>query len=501
MQAAAYIRVSTDEQAEHGISIPAQKARLEAYCKAREWDIFKFYVDDGYSGKDLNRPAMQSLIEDAGRGLFNIVLVFKLDRLSRRQKDVLYLLEDVFDQMGTGFKSVSESFDTTTAFGKAALGMMAVFAQLERETIIERVRMAKRESARQGRFPGGPAPFGYKYISGAKLLEVDMAQAETVKRIYNQYLTGEMGYHSIAEDLERRGVPGPLNQKWLKQTVRKILTNPIYTGFLSHKGSLYPGRHDPIIRPETRGKVLALIKGRGAIRSAARAHDALLSGIIYCGECGARMRVKNVWQNYPCTDPKRVVRYYVCYSQDRSAGHMVRDINCRCGYKRAGEIEENVIRRLYKYSFDELKLRGVLEEFLSQGNDRKGIMRGLSQAGIEIESIEKKIDRWYRAFQKGALDTDQLIVRVNDLKARKNHLEEQAGQWNKLLLEKKQPQANITELLEDARNFPEIWEDAAPGERRSIITNLVRSVRVYKDNGVEVDFVISTGEQTQGAAD
>lgn len=140
VRAAIYVRVSTEEQAEHGISIPAQKSRLISYCKTQGWEIYDFFIDSGYSGKNLERPAMQRLIEDARNRKFNTALVLKLDRLSRRQKDVLCLLEDIFEPNNIGFKSATESFDTTTPFGKAALGMMAVFTQLERETIIERIR-------------------------------------------------------------------------------------------------------------------------------------------------------------------------------------------------------------------------------------------------------------------------------------------------------------------------------------------------------------------------
>jgi len=491
MLAACYIRVSTDEQTEQGISIPAQKSRLLAYCQARGWEIYGFYIDDGYSGKDLDRPAMQRLIGDAAAKKFNTALVLKLDRLSRRQKDVLYLLEDIFEPGGVGFKSVTESFDTTTPFGKAALGMMAVFAQLERETIVERVRMAKKESARQGRFMGGPAPFGYRCNFGAKKLEIDEIQAQEVRWIYDRCLSGKTGYGYIAEELERRGVPGPRDARWNKTSVRKILTNPVYAGLVNHKDSVYQGRHEAIISPEKWREVQVLIKSKGAVRAAAGVHTGLLSGIIWCGECGARMRVKNVWQNYPRLDPKKVIKYYVCYSQDKSgSSHMVRDPNCRCGYKHADEIENEVIQQLYRYSYDKSLLRQAVNETLAATTDKRAFIRGINQARKDFSSIEKKLEKWYDAFEKGALEPDELVERAKELRERKAFLQNQITEMENQLKEENERQISAEELLEILQNFPRIWKNAAGDDRREIVTNTVKAVKIRSDNRVEVEFIL-----------
>lgn len=486
---ACYIRVSTDEQAEQGISIPAQKSRLMAYCQARGWEVYDFYVDDGYSGKDLNRPAMQRLIDDAAAKKFNNVLVLKLDRLSRRQKDILLLLEDIFEPAGAGFKSVTESFDTTTPFGKAALGMMAVFAQLERETIVERVRLAKKESARQGRFMGGPPPFGYRYNFETKRLEIDELQAKTVRYIYDRYLTGESGYQYIAEELERTGVPGPTDERWNKTSVRKILTNPVYAGFVSHQNNLYNGKHDSIITRERWQEAQTLISNRGAIRAATAVHSGLLSGIIWCGECGARMRVKNVWQNYPNINPKRIIRYYVCYSQDKAGNdHMIKDPNCRCGYKHTDVIEGQVIQELYRYSYDQRLLRQTIDETLATTIDKKGFIRGINQARKDLTAIDRKLERWYEAFEKGALDPDQLMDRVKGLREKKTYLQEQITEMETRLKDENERQTNAEEMMAILRDFPRIWESATPGERREIVVNTIKTVKVYANNRVEVDF-------------
>ncbi|AQS60191.1 recombinase family protein [Desulforamulus ferrireducens] len=482
-KAACYIRVSTDEQAEQGISIPAQKSRLLAYCQAQGWEVYDFFIDDGYSGKDLQRPGMQRMLTAAKNKHFNIVLVLKLDRLSRKQRDVLYLLEDIFEPNDIGFKSATESFDTTNAFGKASLGMMAVFAQLERDTIIERVRLAKKESAKQGRFLGGTAPYGYHYNHRQKRLEIDPVPAQIIKWIYQQYREGTHSYSTLAAQLELSGVPGPTNRAWNKQYVRKILTNPVYAGFVKHQGVLYVGAHAPIIEPAVWQEVQALVqcKGIGSVTNAS-----LLSGIIWCGECGARMRTKNVWQNYPCTEPKRVIKYYVCYSQDGAAKHMVKNPGCRCGYKKAAEIEAKVIEQLQQYSFNHHFIVQVVEEILQRDDNKPALLQTISSVKKELVAINKKINKWYDAYEKEILEPEQLRVRINELNHKKKYTEQLLSTLEHQLTDDEE--INSRQIVSMISDFAKIWAEATAAEQHEIVINLVKKVTVFADNTVELEF-------------
>ena len=163
----AYCRVSTVEQAEHGYSLDEQKTRMESYCTAMGWTIYRVYTDGGYSGGNTDRPALQMMIRDIQDGKIDRVLVWKLDRLSRSQLDTLYLIEKVFLASGVDFVSMQENFDTGTAFGRAMIGMLAVFAQLEREQIKERMMVGKVARAKNGYWQGGGiVPIGYDYKDG-----------------------------------------------------------------------------------------------------------------------------------------------------------------------------------------------------------------------------------------------------------------------------------------------------------------------------------------------
>ena len=488
MTVAGYVRVSKEEQAEKDISIPAQKSRIMAYCQSQGWELHDLYVDDGYSAKDLNRPEMKRMIKEVTSKKFNAVLVVRLDRISRSQKDVLYLIEDVFEPANIGFKSVTQTFDTTTAFGKAAIGMIAVFAQLERDQLIERVTEAKKEAAQQGRFMGGSPAFGYDHNPATKNVTINEMEAKVVRRIYEEYLRGETGYQAIADKLNEQKIPAKKSNGWSRSTLQKILTNPFYAGYIPHKGELHQGQHPPIITVEHYNQVQDLLKTRN--KYLPQIHSGLVSGLIYCGECGARMRTKNVWQNYPNTDPKKVTRYYICYSQDGSTPYMVKDAACRCGYKNSDEMDALVVKQLMKYSTNPKAIKEVVKELLDKTNlpDNPRI---LAQSKKELDIIKKKLTRWYEAFENGALDLDELNTdRVKELREQRQYLEQQILICGDAEAAKADKLCSIEEFSHTLKNFKKVWNEATPDEQKALIPNLIRKVFIYQDSHIRLKFFL-----------
>jgi len=152
VKAVGYVRVSTDEQVAEGVSLENQEARIRAYAESQDWELAQIYREEGYSGRIMDRPELQRMLQDIRAGGIGVVLVYKVDRITRRQKDLWNLLEDEFEPNDVGFKSVVEPFDTTTASGKAFLGKLGVFAQLERDTIAERTKDALEMKSRNGEY-------------------------------------------------------------------------------------------------------------------------------------------------------------------------------------------------------------------------------------------------------------------------------------------------------------------------------------------------------------
>ena len=187
---ALYIRVSTEAQREEGYSIEAQTEMLKGYCISKNVTEYELYIDGGFTGANIERPEMRRLISDIRDNKINSVVVYKLDRLSRSQKDTLYLIEDVLNPAGVSFVSLNENMDTSTPIGRAMLGIMSAFAQLERETIRERTRMGMRERVRSGLWRGGGnVAFGYDYDKGSGKL-VPNADADTVRLVFSLYNGG-----------------------------------------------------------------------------------------------------------------------------------------------------------------------------------------------------------------------------------------------------------------------------------------------------------------------
>lgn len=307
-RAGLYICVSTLEQAQEGYSIGAQKERLIAFCKAHDWTIMDIYVDGGYTGANINRPGLQKLISE-----IDIVLVYKLDRLSRSQKDTLYLIEEVFLPNNVDFVSMSESFDTSTPFGRAMIGILSVFAQLEREQIKERTHMGLIARAKQGLYHGGgKPPIGYNYDHENGKLVINEYEAIQIKKIFEWYSNG-MSTDKIAERLKSEGYKNKY-KSWdivNGSTVAKILCNDVYLGVTHFGDVVTENTHEPIITREQFEKTQEIkIKRQEIYGDTAFVSAHLLTGMIFCGRCGARYFAKRSYSRY---------EYFLCYSRAKAS--------------------------------------------------------------------------------------------------------------------------------------------------------------------------------------
>lgn len=324
MITALYPRVSTQEQAMHGYSIAEQIDRMENYCRAMGWDDRQVYTDAGFSGASLDRPALRQLIRDVQAGKVGRVLVYKLDRLSRSQKDTLYLIEDVFLKSGTDFVSMTENFDTATPLGRAMIGILSVFAQLEREQIRERLSMGAIARAKAGKYGGSDRlPIGYDYKDGRLVVnEIERPQVEAVFRMYASGLSPR----SIADTMNEEGrlhKGGP----WKSGTIRKLVEKRTYIGEIMYGGSWYPGEHEAIISRELFEQAQAVAqrsRDQHLLRNSRPARaTSYLGGLLYCGKCGARYcKCKRTTKHGP-------VYTYQCNSRNKKNPGAVKDPNCR----------------------------------------------------------------------------------------------------------------------------------------------------------------------------
>ncbi len=331
---ALYRRVSTDKQADEGYSLDVQMEKLRAYSKTFSNVVeIRDYMDDGYSGSSLDRPGMNQLIDDIEAGEITHVIVVKLDRLSRSQKDTLHLIEDIMIPANVTFISIMESFNTDTAFGRAMVGILSVFAQLERENIFERTRGGMQKRVEKGFWPGGGrTPYGYDYDPAQGIL-VPNDEAKMVRHIYDRYLSGE-SMQSIADNL---------NLKY-DRVIYNIITRKSNAGYIVYKGEEYKGLHEPIISLDTYNQAMALLAERSAAKAVTKTSH-LLAGLCRCGICGAKMRYIR-WG--------KAGYKLKCYSQLHSKQYLIRNPDCNGPSPFAEDVEAGVVNALFKISQERL---------------------------------------------------------------------------------------------------------------------------------------------------
>lgn len=365
---ALYLRVSTEAQADEGYSLAAQGEKLEAYCRMKGITQFRRFIDGGYTGSNLSRPGVDELIAGIQNGEIERVVVYKLDRLSRSQKDTLYLIEDVFLPHGVDFVSINENIDTGSPYGRAMIGILSAFAQLERENIFLRTRMGMVERVKQGYWPGGgKIPFGYDYDAAQGIL-IPNGDADTVRELYARYLEGQSAGR-IARDLGLK----------YEHLVTQILARESNTGVICYKGQVYPGRHEPLVSREQYDRALRRLQKP---KPRAAAGGKLLTGLLVCGHCGAKMR----YQKWGGAGDK-----LVCYSRDKSKPHLVHDANCPNNGVMAREIEAVIERDLCRLAAKPALPRAVK-------TDESACRRALERAG-------RKLRRLYELYAEAEDDT------------------------------------------------------------------------------------------------
>lgn len=352
IRCAIYTRKSREEGLEQNFnSLHAQRFAAENYIASQiheGWVLNPEHYDDGaYSGGNTDRPAFQRMLKDIADGKIDCVVVYKVERMCRSNADFVGIIE-TFDRHNVNFVSVTESFNTGTASGRLMLGMLINFAQYERELCSERIRDKFANSKKKGIWMGGNLPFGYN-LKDRNLL-INDEEARVIASIYNQFIKTE----SITQVTRNLNEAGITTKKWVskngtihkgnkfgKNTVERILKNPLYIGKVTHKNSVYPGQHEAIISEEVFNLVQVIFakdrKEKVFLPISRISSPPLLKSVINCGCCGCAMS-----PTYTSKDNKKY-RYYVCSRKLRSG-----EKGCPVGSIGASQLEELVKNQILK---------------------------------------------------------------------------------------------------------------------------------------------------------
>lgn len=456
MRVGLYPRVSGHEQ-EDNYSIPEQIERMKKYCEARDWMVYKIYTDSGYTGSNMDRPGLQDMIKDAESGKIDMVLVYKLDRLSRSQKDTLYLIEDVFEKYGVGFSSMTENFDTSTPHGKFIIGILSVFAQLEREKIKERTMSGKDGRAKEGKWHGGKwIPIGYDYLDG--MLYPNEYEAMQVREIAAMFLKGTP-VRTIERLMTKKGYKHK-HGEWEAKTIRRVVSNPVNVGMIKNRDTWYRGLHDPIIDQKTFDAIQKLMEKRREEYGAARAHQSLLGGILYCKNCGARY----ARQSY------NGVFYYICYSRSKKMKKMIKDPTCKNKNYRMEVLEKAILDEIHKLAIDPNRVEEVREN-----RPVSDVAEKIKAITSEIAKIDTQISKVMDLYALGTIDLDIISNKVAALNEQKTALTKELDSMNvpKTDTMTTQEVMDIASLMKD---------DLSLEDKRNVVQSLIYYIEIDEDN-------------------
>lgn len=449
-----YTRVSTQEQI-NGFSLDEQTERMKKYSEAMGWDVYGVYTDAGFSGSNTERPALQRLIRDVENHRIDRVLVYKLDRLSRSQKDTLLLIEDVFLAHGCDFVSMSENFDTSTPFGRAMIGVLAVFAQLERDQIKERMMMGKEASVRQGGYQGGRfIPIGYN-----KGFIPDTYESMLIREVYSMASRGLSPY-AIADSMNERGLTHKYGE-WNNQSVRRVLESKTYLGFKKYRGEWYPS-HEPIITQDEWDRVqtmreLSRERHNVYLNRSGRA-TTYLGGFLWCGQCGAKY-AKNTTTKTRKDGTKLVYEKFSCNSRVGRIKRLVTDPDCHNRHWDVQELTDLIFGEIRKLALDPSRIK-----------PREAVDH--SAIHDELDNLTDQMNRLMDLYTIGDIPIDAIQTRIASINDRRMKLEESI---------KKESETRPLDM-EIIRSLSDVLDRGDFDQIRSVIRSLIRRIELDGDD-------------------
>lgn len=474
LRVALYVRVSTQEQANEGYSIGEQIDRLKKYCEAMGWEVYKIYTDPGYSGGDTDRPGLKNMIKDVQAGAVDKVVVYKLDRLSRSQLDTLYLIEKVFLANNTDFVSMSENFDTSTPFGRAMIGILAVFAQLEREQIKERMNMGKEARAKEGKWGGGSTePIGYDYDPSRDLLIVNEYEAMQVRELFEIFLTG-IALRRIETIFLEKGYKHK-HGAWDPKSMKRVLGNKLYLGYIRYHTEYYKAEHTPIIDEETFEKAQVLLQERAEAFTSTGyqpgKQTTYLGGLLFCKRCGGRLS-KQLNSRYREGKPK--VYWYMCYSKHKRSKKMIKDPNCDNKNWKMVELDNLVFEEIKKLAINPEIISQIKREKIQKVDEEPNKIDIIER---EIMKIDDQISRFMDLYGIGKFTIDQVSAKVDPLNEKRQSLQRELEQLNA-----ESGRLSEEEAIEIVESFEEALALGEFDQLKGIIDSLIYYIEVDKED-------------------
>lgn len=465
---ATYIRISTDED-HQPFSLDAQRQRLGAFISSQPgWTHVHTYSDQ-MSGAYAERPGLTEALRDARLGLYDVLLVYRVDRFARSLKVLVGLLEDL-ENAGVAFRSATEPIDTANPAGRMLVQLLGVFAEFERATIIDRVIAGMERKAASGHWPGGRLAYGLG-IDADKHLIAKPEELPLVHEVFDRYVNEHLGAQRIATTLNEHGHRTRSGRPFSRQVVLGILRNRSYLGEVTFRGATHQSSEMPFVDPDVFSRAEALLSERGEgyeNRFDTRHPAYLLSGLITCGTCRRR------YVGAASSGKRHRYRYYMCWSRNRYGAQA-----CDSTRIRADELEALVFENLIDlYTRPDLLVEATAaerERFANQIEQRQGELRAIKS---EIGSTEVAVERYMAAFERGTLPDEAFGDRVRELGLKARTLRAREAQLSEI--DEADGDADLTVAsLETMRRYLKVIAEHAPEDiRKTVAQAFVKSLRV-----------------------
>ncbi|MFE3280692.1 recombinase family protein [Nocardia sp. NPDC059239] len=463
-----YTRRSTDDE-HQPYSIDAQDTRLESYIDSQPgWRHVASYSDDA-SGASVERPDLQRALAAAKAGAFDVLLVYRVDRFSRNLRDLVTLLDDL-DRVGVVFRSATEPFDTSTPMGRMHVQMLGMFAQFERDTIIDRVTAGMERKAAQGKWKGGKRPYGYRVDKTTHTLVIDDTEAVVVRMIFDLYTRKRLGARAVAAELNARGHRASTGREWTGHHVLRILPNRTYLGELTFRDVTVTDTHPALIDTATFDHAQTVLDARGESHAhrAANSSDYLLTGRLRCPRCGRAM------VGTRATGRHRTYRYYTCFTRARYDSD-------KCNFTRldADAVDTALLEALAKfYRTRHNLIDAAITAAQQRHHDTSSDTRAeLATVTAELAKTQQSVDRYLAAFENGTLEPELVGGRLTELRSKTTQLLARRDQLTESLASVPSAPAPAT-LDRIADHIVEIVTSGNHTQSKALIETLVAHVKI-----------------------
>ena len=490
---ALYTRVSSVEQALEGFSIHEQERLLKEYCEKNDYEVYRVYSDKGISGKNIkDRPELKELLKDAEEKKFDMVISWKINRISRKLADVLKIV-DILEKNNITFKSYSEPFETDTPAGKMQFQMMALIGEFERGTIAQNVKMGMCAKAKSGEWCGGRV-LGYDLVplekqQGAKrtktVLTINEKEAESVRLIFNEYANGK-GYKAITSQLNKLGYKTKKGNNFSVGSIRDILNNPVYIGKVRYNVRqnwsekrrrninanpiMTDGIHKAIIDENLWDKVQAILESKKGKPSRIYDGEYPLTGILRCPKCGAGMVIMRTTNKLKDGTKKRIA-YYACGNW-KNKGVAV----CNSNAIRVDKANEYVFSKLSELLSNEKLVKAIVKNVNKERHNKiNPAKEELERIDKELEKIDKKKHKLFEGYEEDLISKEEFKERKEELNKRAQILQEQKEPLLVTLSDdvmEEIPYEFIKSILE---NFSKVLTESATREQQKKLLHMIIS--------------------------